>query len=221
MAAIKISDLPSVETPTLSDVLPSVNNGETKKITLEQIKNLAGDGSGSLDSDFYTYYISNRQYTFINNSSTSISSTDYSFFEKIINKYRSIKTNPCLELRCNNQINNNSTTCLLTSLDYIGTPVTVVRFIGTTNNMNDSLSLNGFSQILLQFDVTSSEDKITIKSGTIYCFPIKFLHTLNTTSYTPTNNYHPATKKYVDDAISNTVGTIETTLQTINSGSGV
>lgn len=46
MAAIKISDLPSVETPTLSDVLPSVNNGETKKITLEQIKNLAGGGSG-------------------------------------------------------------------------------------------------------------------------------------------------------------------------------
>ena len=92
---------------------------------------------------------------------------------------------------------------------------------GTTYNMNDSLSLNGLSQILLQFDVTSSEDKITIKSGTIYCFPIKFLHTLNTTSYTPTNNYHPATKKYVDDAISNTVGTIETTLQTINSGSGV
>ena len=46
MAAIKISDLPSVETPALTDILPTVNNGETKKITLEQIVNLAGGGSG-------------------------------------------------------------------------------------------------------------------------------------------------------------------------------
>lgn len=221
MAAIKISDLPSVETPTLSDVLPSVNNGETKKITLEQIKNLAGGGSGSLDSDFYTYYISNRPYTFVNNSSTSISSSDYSFFEKIINKYKSIKTNPSVELRCNNQTNNNSTTCLLTSLDYVGSPTTVVRFIGTANNMNDALSLNGFSQILLQFNVATSEDNITIKSGTLYCYPIKFLHTLNTTTYIPTSDYHPATKKYVDNAISTALGTVETELQTINSGEGV
>ena len=43
----------------------------------------------------------------------------------------------------------------------------------------------------------------------------------NTTPYTPTNDYNPATKKYVDDSISTALGTIETTLQTINNGSGV
>ena len=43
----------------------------------------------------------------------------------------------------------------------------------------------------------------------------------NTTPYTPTNDYNPATKKYVDNSISTALGTIETTLQTINSGSGV
>lgn len=43
----------------------------------------------------------------------------------------------------------------------------------------------------------------------------------NTSPYTPTNDYNPATKKYVDNSISTALGTIETTLQTINSGEGV
>lgn len=41
MSVIKISDLTTVETPDLSDVLPVVNQDETKKITLEQIINIA------------------------------------------------------------------------------------------------------------------------------------------------------------------------------------
>ena len=50
---------------------------------------------------------------------------------------------------------------------------------------------------------------------------MRLLLTNNTLSYTPTEDYNPATKKYVDDSISTALGTIETTLQTINSGSGV
>lgn len=41
MSVIKISDLLEVDTPELSDVLPVVNQNETKKITLEQIVNVA------------------------------------------------------------------------------------------------------------------------------------------------------------------------------------
>ena len=41
MSVIKISDLTSVETPVLTDVLPIVNEDTTKKITLEQIINVA------------------------------------------------------------------------------------------------------------------------------------------------------------------------------------
>lgn len=41
MSFIKISDLTNVETPDLSDALPIVNQDETKKITLEQIINVA------------------------------------------------------------------------------------------------------------------------------------------------------------------------------------
>lgn len=41
MSFIKISDLETVETPELSDVLPVVNQGETKAITLQQIVDTA------------------------------------------------------------------------------------------------------------------------------------------------------------------------------------
>lgn len=41
MSFIKISDLTNVETPDLSDALPIVNQDGTKKITLEQIINVA------------------------------------------------------------------------------------------------------------------------------------------------------------------------------------
>ena len=41
MSFIKISDLTNVETPDLSDALPIVNQDGTKKITLEQIMNVA------------------------------------------------------------------------------------------------------------------------------------------------------------------------------------
>lgn len=41
MSVIKISELPQVEQPVLTDVLPIVNEEETKIITLEQIVNVA------------------------------------------------------------------------------------------------------------------------------------------------------------------------------------
>ena len=41
MYGLKISDLTNVEQPVLTDVLPIVNETETKKITLEQLVNIA------------------------------------------------------------------------------------------------------------------------------------------------------------------------------------
>ena len=41
MSVIKISELTAVETPDLSDVLPVVNQDETKAMTLQQVVDLA------------------------------------------------------------------------------------------------------------------------------------------------------------------------------------
>lgn len=60
----------------------------------------------------------------------------------------------------------------------------------TTNiSVNDELTVN------VNFTTTTIEDELGLKSSIT-----EVLTKTNTTSYTPTSDYHPATKKYVDDA---------------------
>ena len=83
---------------------------------------------------------------------------------------------------------------------------------------------NGYTRSY-QFNITGTLDATaqTFKTTKVKFDrnSVRLLLTNNTLSYTPTEDYNPATKKYVDDSISTALGTIETTLQTINSGSGV
>ena len=84
---------------------------------------------------------------------------------------------------------------------------------------NNILSEGGNCGIV-QIALIVNEDKttITIQNATMLLATTdRVLIKTNTTEFIPTSDYHPATKKYVDDAI----GDIETVLQTINSGSGV
>lgn len=63
-----------------------------------------------------------------------------------------------------------------------------------------------FGRRMVQFLITWSGDDISaISNYTISSDTIKGLAVDNTTSYTPTSNYHPATKKYVDDAIATAI----------------
>lgn len=73
---------------------------------------------------------------------------------------------------------------------------------------------------IVQIALIVNEDKTTItiqNATTLLATTDSVLIKTNTTEFIPTSDYHPATKKYVDDL----VGNIETVLQTINSGSGV
>lgn len=66
---------------------------------------------------------------------------------------------------------------------------------------NTSFYLNIFQ---LTVDVTWSDDGVcTINFGTLYLTTPNMLTKDNTFAYTPTGDYHPATKKYVDDSLSN------------------
>lgn len=69
----------------------------------------------------------------------------------------------------------------------------------------------------IKFNVSLSNDVYTISSLQNHSSPVlTLLPVQNTTAYTPTENYHPATKKYVDD----TVGDINTILENMISGGG-
>ena len=173
-------------------------------------------------NDFYTYYLENRKSAFIEGYG-GMSSSDFPFFQNIINKYRNKNTKPCILLKANVSTKNNSSTCLLTNIEYSDSEVAfygVAFGLGSYTNMQSNLY--SVSTMNIRFGVTTTNETITITNG-IMCesFARKFLSTDNKISYTPTNDYNPATKKYVDNSISTALGTIETTLQTINSGSGV
>ena len=173
-------------------------------------------------NDFYTYYLESRKSAFIEGYG-GMSSSDFPFFQNIINKYRNKNTKPCILLKANVSTKNNSSTCLLTNIEYSDSEVAfygVAFGLGSYTNIQSSLY--SVSTMNIRFAVTTTNETITITNG-IMCesFARKFLSTDNKISYTPTNDYNPATKKYVDNSISTALGTIETTLQTINSGSGV
>ena len=54
---------------------------------------------------------------------------------------------------------------------------------------------------------TAASEAANAQSGAEAYADDNFLNKTNTTAYTPTLNYHPATKKYVDDSISSSITT--------------
>lgn len=76
--------------------------------------------------------------------------------------------------------------------------------------MNPVLKYSGFHKI--NYPITHNDDgTITVSRGSItvnQTFDSQFLAKDNTTSFTPSSSYNPATKKYVDDAISAAITTV-------------
>ena len=89
---------------------------------------------------------------------------------------------------------NNDTTC------FVDLYFTLFNTNSTYGNMRTGVA----GYVRLKKDKTKDKVSVeTYKFTNIYA-PVnynEFLSRTNTSSYTPTENYHPATKKYVDDAI--------------------
>ena len=88
-------------------------------------------------------------------------------------------------------------------------------FIGMNDSyITNTSTLDGFLSIFCRMNLESiySVDDIP-EEGTFYLeFKTKsYLRCDNTDVYTPTSDYHPATKKYVDDAVANAGGGVDLT----------
>lgn len=86
------------------------------------------------------------------------------------------------------------------------TIMSLYAIIGQDGNrviVNDT-KMSGVQLIL---SITWNDDVPTVTQARIFRDDIRVLSTTNTTAFTPTANYHPATKKYVDDAITNAITT--------------
>lgn len=75
---------------------------------------------------------------------------------------------------------------------------------------------------LIYLDSNNTSWSSTALKNFVYTYEV--ITKTNTTSYTPTQQYHPATKGYVDTAIANEIGNINTVLATLttpsNNGGG-
>ena len=85
-----------------------------------------------------------------------------------------------------------------------------------------SVSNQSFDYANYEMEITISNNiatKIRTNGSDVNTFG-KFLTTNKTNSeYTPTGDYHPATKKYVDDAVANALGDVNTILATLTTPS--
>lgn len=92
--------------------------------------------------------------------------------------------------------------------DYISFMCFFDKAYDDTNTLIDSIGSIGFRLTVAKNKNTEEYiNKIKNLKITIKCKNTKFLTTHNEIKYTPTSDYHPATKKYVDDSIKGVVFT--------------
>ena len=100
----------------------------------------------------------------------------------------------------------------MTSNDVLQSKPTFMSLFGfaqgyNTNRFNTNrLAYIGYYQITL--NMSWNENEVSITSGTYFKTDVTLMNVYNTYAYTPTGDYNPATKKYVDDAIDTAITTV-------------
>ena len=175
-------------------------NPATKKYVDDAVANAgAGEDGGNTNSEIPCLYISAQWYT----STTSVSLTSNEL--STISEYITAGLNKGCRLTVYG--NGISTGILDTEWAYTNT-TTTIEFAGIG-------AVRGYKTLYfydLKIYGVWSNDIFTANSGTLSRSVIfkdsNYLNKTNTTSYTPTGDYNPATKKYVDDAVAGASGGI-------------
>lgn len=183
---IKISELTEVTSVTGNEEMPVVQSGSTKKMSLNQAKDFIG-GAGVI--------IFPKEILDLTSSSSSEEIlAAFGGIDKYKDLLEKLSTNNCLV-----QIGEPS----LGSLRHIYTLVEyAVNF--ASNKQSGALSLNIYNeeQQLRRLHFYLENNGTTARCGEASTFQLvrdtDVLTKDNTTAYTPTQNYHPATKKYAD-----------------------
>lgn len=216
MASIKISDLASVTTLTDNDVMPIVNGNDTKKVSLQQL----GDKiTSAVIGTKIPYYILNLT-TRVSDAKVNLNATDMEalgniFTDAYANNHKLINILLCATTNGGNEIQ----LLLLPSVSYanqygqpsiLSKPTSYVfeyfsnrtGYVGYPADQKQYTIIFGWMNV---YAMSWSDDVCTVTgcqfNGTGNAIPTVtgVLMKTNSFSYTPTANYHPATKKYVDD----------------------
>lgn len=212
MAAIKISDLTSVTTLTDSDVLPIVNGNDTKKVSVSQLSEYLGGGGSSA-------------YVIIENGSSSSSynintATNRSTVQQVFNDISDGKAPIVFLLSTHGTRVAASTPSCLYPLQVMKDESKLYAIIHpnfSSTSVGYGVNYNAMYTIQIGVSGTITDDgysvtslSMSMQSNWLYVgdsIPQSRLPlgVGNTSAYTPSGNYNPATKKYVDDSISNKI----------------
>lgn len=173
---IKISELTEVTSVTGNEEMPVVQSGSTKKMSLNQAKDFIG-GAGVI--------IFPEDILELKQDSTS---------DEIFTAFGG-KTN------YNNTISKIKTESLIKIGDGPLYSISLVVGASYTDEDNSQVVIQNLSlnvSFYLQVTVTNGTAKALVAKYT-FVDVANVLQKNNTTAYTPTQHYHPATKAYVDD----------------------
>ena len=183
---IKISELTEVTSVTGNEEIPVVQSGSTKKMSLDQAKDFIGGNVIILPKEIFDL---------TGSSSSEEIFTTFGGIDKFKDLLEKLSTNNYLV-----QIGEPS----LGSLRHIYTLVEyAVRL--ASNKQSGAISFNIYNEDrqLRRFHFYLENNGTTARCGEASTFQLvkdaDVLTKTNTSSFTPTGDYQPATKKYVDD----------------------
>lgn len=208
MASIKISELEEVTELSTSDVLPIINENKTKKVSLEKLNEILG-GSGSGSAKMLIIEFDNNLRTFDTDTNKAIL-TEY---------YNSIRNDEFVELFIGfnkfGSYESGDSPYKYRATVMIIDDYSLNLYCPLHSNTGQSQNVYGVNyhqmkELEISAAVQTSGGNYNITSIThSYSSSLslnsnnKILGINNTTAFTPTGDYNPATKKYVDDAVAN------------------
>lgn len=188
-AEAQVTQTGTIEEPVFNFALPSGEKGEAGGVSLEEVKEIRGI------------------YTFKNNTSLNSNSINLQYILGDLNKI------------INNELGN-----VFTIYVWFGEYKYEFNILIDKPTENGTISIDvlgvreyrteiGKKKFVMKYN-TTSDGKIEVtefSSASNYEYyplldPLNALTTTNTTAYAPTKDYHPATKKYVDDLVGESGG---------------
>lgn len=179
--------------------------------------------AGSSDSDKLPIYdfLSSTQIGTISQFGTTLSADDKTMLAQIINEAY-LKGHHSLGI--NFSFNENyGSSILFTNIDgnvlLQKKPTGFDLYSVISRNLSNT-SINAIDSYMLRINMTWNDDVATVSNAKIFKSTSRFLTTTNESTYTPTSDYNPATKKYVDDKLTTYSGYDATKTQTLKNVNG-
>lgn len=213
MATIKISELEEVTELSSGDVLPIVNNNETKKVSIEKLNEILGgntDDTSAARALKIEYYRDGATFDTEENRET------------ISEYYTALRRGEAPELfiafnEFDGSVSGDNSymyRASVISIDDYNLSLYCPTQVNTSSSQNRyGVNYNERYELEINVGIDSSNDNYNATYINHYYTKgwslngnSSILGMNNTTAFTPTGDYNPATKKYVDEAVANSSG---------------